>query len=258
MPAIRNGRSGISRMVVMARLAPPGNAARRMPSIAKNKPSAARKSCIGREPISLKTLFRGTARSLRHSRHRRARNRWSRGRSSCLRRHLPRGVDKKAEELGIRPQHQMRIGMQHAPLVSLHRAIKGEEIRILAEGLGIDTVSLGVALAADLLGLRGRVGCEHGDVAIGLGADFLALLAALGAEFGRFALPFGLHALKYRLAVLFRQIDATDAYVDDMDTERLRVAVELIAHLAHQFLALVAHGIRKRRRAEHAPQRRVE
>ena len=43
-----------------------------------------------------------------------------------------------------------------------------------------------------------------------------------------------------------------------MNAERLRVAIELIAHLRHQFIALVAHRVGKRRGAEHAPQRRVE
>src|ERR1700675_4621348 len=43
---MRNGPSGILRTVAMVRLAPPGNAARKMPSIAKNRPSAARKSDI--------------------------------------------------------------------------------------------------------------------------------------------------------------------------------------------------------------------
>ena len=43
-PTIRNRLSGISSAADMARLALNGNAAKRMPSIAKNKPIAARKS----------------------------------------------------------------------------------------------------------------------------------------------------------------------------------------------------------------------
>ena len=85
-----------------------------------------------------------------------------------------------------------------------------------------------------------------------------ALLATLGAELGRFALPLGLHALVDRLTVLLRQVDAADAYVDDVNAERLRIAIELIAHLPHQLLTLVAHGVGQRGRAQHAPQRRVE
>ena len=85
-----------------------------------------------------------------------------------------------------------------------------------------------------------------------------ALLAALGAELGRLALPFGLHAVIDRLAVLLRQIGAANAHVDDLDAERLRVVIELIAHLSHELLASVAHHVGQRRRAEHAAQRRIE
>ena len=86
----------------------------------------------------------------------------------------------------------------------------------------------------------------------------LALLRALGAELGRLALPFGLHAVIDRLAVLLRQVGAADAHVDDVNAERLRVMIELIAHLRHQLLALVAHDVGQRRLAEHAAQRRIE
>ena len=58
--------------------------------------------------------------------------------------------------------------------VGLHGAVEGEEIRILAVGVGKDAVALGVALAADLLGLRIGFRHQHGHVAVGLGADLLA------------------------------------------------------------------------------------
>ena len=87
---------------------------------------------------------------------------------------------------------------------------------------------------------------------------FWLFSAALGAKFGGFALALGLHALIHRLAVLLRKIGAADAHVDDLNAERLRLAIELIAHLRHQFLALVAHDIGERGLAEHAAQRRVE
>src|SRR6516164_1710847 len=56
------------------------------------------------------------------------------------------------EEIRLRPQHQTGIVGTQAGLVGLHRAVKGEEAGILAVGLGEDAVSLGVALAARLLG----------------------------------------------------------------------------------------------------------
>ena len=49
----------------------------------------------------------------------------------------------------------MRVSLcRRSRFVGLHRAVEGEEIRIAAERLGEDAVALGVALAADLLGLR--------------------------------------------------------------------------------------------------------
>ena len=55
-----------------------------------------------------------------------------------------------------------------AGLVGLHRAVEGEEVRILAEGLGEDAVALGVALAADAARTsRLRLGDQHRHVAVG-------------------------------------------------------------------------------------------
>src|SRR3984957_4813429 len=195
---MRNGPSAISSTVAMARLALTGNAARKMPSIAKNKPSAARKSDMN--PATRYALFRRTARA-----------RWIGSRQRFARR-----IAEIAEEIRVRPQHQVRVAVLHAAFVGLHRAVEGKEARILAVGLGVDAVALGVALAADLLGLGRGVRQQHRDVAIGPGFDLLALLAALGAELGRFALPLGLHALIDRLAVLLRQGGAGGAPAQSM------------------------------------------
>src|SRR3984893_11090996 len=203
MPAIRNGLSAISITTAMARLALAGNAARKMPSIAKNKPSAARKSDMN--PATRYALFRRAARARwigRRSRRRRCRL----GAGASWQR-FARRIAEIAEEIRIRPQHQVRVAVLHAAFVSLHRAVEAEEPRILTVGLGVDAIALGVALAADRLGLRGYVRQQYGDVTIGPGSDLLGLLAALGAELGRLALPLGLHALIDRLAVLLRQID---------------------------------------------------
>src|ERR1700722_20712838 len=207
MPAIRSGPSAISSTVAMARLALTGNAARKMPSIAKNKPSAARKSDM--KAATRYALFRRAARARwigRRSRRRRLSVRASR-------RRFARRIAEIAEEIRIRPQHQVRVAVLHAAFVGLHRAIEAKESRILAIGLGIDAIALGVPLATHLLGLGRGVGQQHRDVAIGPGSDLLALLAALGAELGRLALPLGLHALIDRLAVLLRQVDTAGADV---------------------------------------------
>src|SRR5690348_13890663 len=86
-----------------------------------------------------------------------------------------------AEEIRIRLEQQTRVVVLQALLVGLHGAIEREEVGVLAaEGLGEDAVALTVALAADPLARRLRLGQQHGHVAIGLGADLLRALAALG------------------------------------------------------------------------------
>ena len=150
----QNGRHGA--------LGAAGNAARQIPSIAKNRPSAARKSDIdarryrGSRPPMLATLFAAPAArasavgapawpsALRLAVHR-----------CALHGGLPDRIAEIAEEVRIRPQHQAGVAVLQAPFIGLHGAVEGEEIRILAIGVGEDAVALGVALAADLLGLRG-------------------------------------------------------------------------------------------------------
>ena len=67
----------------------------------------------------------------------------------------------------------------------------------------------------------GGIGLDHGDLAVGGAADAPRGALAFGAELGRLPLPLGLHAAVDRLHVGFRQIDALDAHVDDIDAKRL-------------------------------------
>src|SRR5215467_6612710 len=235
-------------------LAPSGKAASTSPSSAKNRPSATIKSDIG-GPCPMALCYWLALCAWRT--HRRRRRRARRGSARCCAL-LAGRIAEEAEEIAIRAEHHMRVAVLHAALIGLHGAIETEEVGVLAIGVGKDAVALGVALAADVFRLRIGFGEQHRDIAVGPGANFLALLAALGAEFGGFTLPFRLHALIDRLAVLFRKIDAANADVDDLDAERLRVAIELVAHLHHQRLAAVAHRIGERRCAEHAAQGRIQ
>ena len=50
--------------------------------------------------------------------------------------------------------------------VSLHRPVEPEEIHISAVGLGENTIALRIAFPADLLGLRGGLGDQHGHIAV--------------------------------------------------------------------------------------------
>src|ERR671934_226113 len=95
--------------------------------------------------------------------------------------------------------------------------------------------------AAGALALRLRFGEQHRDVAIRLGSDFLRLLGALGTILRGLLLTFGLHALVDRLAVLLRQVGASNTHVDYGDAVALRLGIELVAHTRHEMLALVTH-----------------
>src|SRR6185312_17234660 len=127
-------------------------------------------------------------------------------------RNLAAGTVEILEELRIGTQQKPRIAWLQRLLISLHRAVKSEEIRILAERLGEDAVLLGVAVTADALGFTRRVGLDHRDFAIGGTANPPRGAFAFGAELGRLALPLGLHAAVDRLHVRFGQVDALDAH----------------------------------------------
>src|SRR5579871_177763 len=168
-------------------------------------------------------------------------------RSSRLR-HILRGfftggIAEIPEEIGIRPQDEPRVIGAQSSLIGLHGAVEREEIGVLAEGFGEDSVAFGVALAANLLGARLRLRHYDGHVTVSLGADLLALLVALAANGRSLTLAFGLHALIDRLAVLLRKISAPDAHVDNLDAKGARFAIELIAHPRHQRGAVVAHHV---------------
>src|SRR5262245_34569802 len=143
-------------MWTIARLVRFGNAAKRMPSSANTRPSATRKSDINPKPCF--SPAPSAARSTEH--HLGALP----GRSGSRRATVPpaRRIDEIAEELRIRPQQHARVVVLHAGFVGLHRAVEGEEVGVLAIGLGEDVVALAVALAADLLGFRGRLGKDDG------------------------------------------------------------------------------------------------
>src|SRR5882757_1262660 len=160
MPIARNVASGVSSTLATARLAWPGKAAKTSPSIMNTRPTAARKSYM---PAGSLVLL---ASRLRCRRGRAG------GRGRRCRTRLARRIVEVTEEVGVRLEHQPGIVALECVLVSLHRAVEGEEIRVLVEGVGENLVSGRVALAADLLGLRCRFGDQHGHLTVGPGADF--------------------------------------------------------------------------------------
>src|SRR3954466_13474569 len=100
----------------------------------------------------------------------------------------PAGGAEIAEEIAIRREEKGRVVPGKRLAVGLERAIKGEEIDILAKGVGVDLDARPVAFAAQHLRLALRLGEEHGALLLGDRADALRELGALGAELAGLAL----------------------------------------------------------------------
>src|SRR5262245_13433269 len=64
-----------------------------------------------------------------------------------------RGIIEVAKEIAVGLEQKPCIGGFKADFIGLHRTIEGEEILILAKGIGEDFVPLSIAFAADLLRL---------------------------------------------------------------------------------------------------------
>src|SRR6516165_6438141 len=115
-----------------------------------------------------------------------------------------RGVAEVAEEIRIGLEQHARVIGTQARFVGLHRAVEREELGVLSKGFRKNPVALRIALAADLLALRLRLGEKNSHVAIRLRADLLRLLGAFRPKLLCLALALGLHALVDSLAVFRR------------------------------------------------------
>src|SRR5207245_4132950 len=91
----------------------------------------------------------------------------------------------------------------------------------VAVGAGDDDLALAVCLGTDLFGLR------------------KTLRPALSSD----GLPFSFHTPIYRVAHGVGQLDALDAYVDDLDAVTARVASRAFLHDSHELLALARHDV---------------
>src|SRR5260370_18476893 len=91
-------------------------------------------------------------------------------------------IDEISEEIGVGVEQHARVVVAQPRLIGLHRAVEAEEVPVPAVCVSEDAVALGVALAPNLLALRGCIGDQHRDVPVGLGADFPRALASLRAK----------------------------------------------------------------------------
>src|SRR3954447_14099807 len=78
---------------------------------------------------------------------------------------LAAAAAEEAEEIAVRRQDERRVLPAERLTIGLHRAVEGEEVLILAEGVGIDLDRLALALAAQDLRLFLRLGDDHGALA---------------------------------------------------------------------------------------------
>src|SRR4029077_19447462 len=90
-------------------------------------------------------------------------------------------IAEEAEELGVGRQHHGGVAIAERFAIGFHRAVEGEELRVLAEGVGIDLDRGRVAFAAGALRLVGGFGERHALFAVGARLDLERLLLALGA-----------------------------------------------------------------------------
>src|ERR1700751_4879093 len=139
----------------------------------------------------------------------------------------PVKVFEEAEEPGVRGEHKgSGMAVERVP-IGLHRAVEGEEILVLPKGVGVGLDAFGIAFAAHPLGGPLGLGKDNVALAVGVGANGLRRLGALGAILGGLLLALRPHAGIDRLAVLFGQVGATNADIDDLNAEPF----SLVAHL---------------------------
>src|SRR4029079_16599038 len=97
----------------------------------------------------------------------------------------------------------------------------------------IDSFALGIAIAADALGLAGGLGLDHRHLTVSAGAEAARRSPALHPDFRRLLLALGLHASIDCLHIGLWQIDALDTNVNNFDAERLSLLVDLAGDGAH-------------------------
>jgi hypothetical protein len=162
------------------------------------------------------------------------------------------------QQLGIRAENGGRVVGKDL-LVGLERAQELVELGIARVGLAVNPRRFGVAFALDLLRLAVGGREDLLALAVGVRADAQRLLLALGPVLAGDALALGPHAGVDALLVLFGQVQALDAHVDDADAVALkRLAVgggrQPIEHVAH--LNLIRRGSDHRFQIVRADRRR--
>src|SRR5690606_35457912 len=100
---------------------------------------------------------------------------------------------------------------------------------------------LGVALAAQLLGIAIGLRQYYGALTIGVGPDTLRRLAAARPEVAGHPLALGRHAPVHRFADVARQINALDPHIDDANPQRLRRLHRLLGQDVHDPAALAGN-----------------
>src|SRR5690606_27131202 len=104
-------------------------------------------------------------------------------------------------------------------VVAFERAEECVELRVLAEGLTVNACRFGIGLADDLFGFARGLGANAAQLALHVAENLLAPALALGTEPRRDTLSLGDHAVldlgTHRVDV----VDASDAYVHELDPQ---------------------------------------
>src|SRR5690606_15663045 len=126
------------------------------------------------------------------------------------------------EELAGSIQYQKVAFRTERALVGVEAAVEGVEVRILLEDPRIAFRRLGVAAAADLLGVPVGLGQYDRPLTVGFRPDLFRHLRALGAQLGSNPRALLAHSRIDRFADLVGELGALHAHVHDLDAQFLR------------------------------------
>ena len=103
--------------------------------------------------------------------------------------------------------------------------------------------TLGVGETAELFRFLLRLRGDLDHFAFRLRGDFLRFFVALRTDLLGELVAFRDHPLEHRLAILERQVRASDLHVNDLDAELARAGAEQLADAHHQLAALARHDL---------------
>ncbi|ENN87694.1 hypothetical protein RHSP_46070 [Rhizobium freirei PRF 81] len=150
------------------------------------------------------------------------------------------GTIEELEEIRLVRRKDQRLAAGAKRLViGSHRTIELVEVGIAFRGIGEDGVALGFTLTTQDFRVPSRIRDDFDNLTVRNRAAALAFFVTSGADQLRFRQTFGLHAVVGILRHLLRQVRAADADILDVETKRLRIAMQIVTHFGHHGGAFV-------------------